>query len=101
VGHLSPFCWSEGAFNFQLVQQQDGISEPPRESKLNAGGFSINTRLQPGAKAEPKPKPFQWLSCRTKLLKQFVDFIAAQTPGSKPGVNGNKRPTGPWLQFAL
>jgi hypothetical protein len=34
---------NEPSFGFQLVQQQDGICEPPRESKRNAGSFSINT----------------------------------------------------------
>jgi len=33
------------------MQQRDGICEATREPELNGNGFSINTRLQPGAKA--------------------------------------------------
>jgi len=67
------------------VQQRDEIYEFPRESKLNAGGFSINTWLQPGAKDEPSRSRFNGFS-GGKLLKQFSSLIAAYT-GLKPGVN--------------
>jgi hypothetical protein len=54
-----------------------------------AGGFSINTRLQPGAKAELSRSRFNGF-LRGKLLKQFSALIAAYT-GLKPGVNANSR----------
>jgi hypothetical protein len=80
---------NEPSFGFQLVQQQDGICEPPRESKRNAGRFSINTRLQPRAKAQQNQSRFNGFPAEKKLLKQFFVSVAACT-GLEPGVTGKQ-----------
>jgi hypothetical protein len=71
------------------VQQQDGFVNH-RESKRNAVGFSINIRLQPGAKAEQDRSRFNGFPTGKKLLKQFV-VSAAAIPGLRPVLMGCSR----------
>jgi hypothetical protein len=50
---------------------------------------SINTRLQPGAKADQTRSRFNGFPAESKLLKQFFVSVTACT-GLKPGVTGKQ-----------